>query len=66
MSVLYILLLASLLVALIFLGAFLWAVRGGQFDDTLTPSWRVLSDDDAATGKRVEPSQARRKEQEQV
>ncbi len=46
MSVLVLLLLASLLVALIFLGAFLWAVRSGQFDDTFTPGWRVLADED--------------------
>jgi len=48
MSVIIILILVSLLVALLFLGGFIWAVRSGQFDDTLTPSWRVLPDEPAA------------------
>lgn len=42
MSALLILILASLLVAGGFLGAFIWAVRAGQFDDTYTPSMRIL------------------------
>lgn len=46
MSVLFILLGVSLLVAVGFLGAFIWASRSGQFDDTQTPSMRVLGDDD--------------------
>jgi cbb3-type cytochrome oxidase maturation protein len=44
MSVIVILLAISLLVALGFLGAFLWAVRAGQFDDRHTPSIRMLFD----------------------
>ena len=46
MSVLLILILASLGMALIFLGGFVWAVRTGQFEDTCTPSFRVLAEDD--------------------
>lgn len=34
----------SLLVALIFLGAFFWAVRSGQYDDANTPAMRILFD----------------------
>ena len=45
MSVVLILILASLSVALLFLGGFIWAVRSGQFEDTLTPSMRILTDD---------------------
>jgi cbb3-type cytochrome oxidase maturation protein len=41
----FILILASLFVAVIFLAAFLWAVRSGQFDDRYTPSIRFLLDD---------------------
>jgi cbb3-type cytochrome oxidase maturation protein len=41
----FILVLASLLVAVGFLLAFLWAVRSGQFDDKYTPSVRMLMDD---------------------
>jgi cbb3-type cytochrome oxidase maturation protein len=35
----------SLLAALGFLGAFIWSVRKGQFDDDYTPSIRILFDD---------------------
>jgi cbb3-type cytochrome oxidase maturation protein len=45
MSVILILLGFSLLVALIFLFAFIWAVKNGQYDDKYTPSVRILFDD---------------------
>ena len=45
MSVVIILILASLTVALLFLAGFVWAVRSGQYEDTVTPSLRVLADD---------------------
>jgi cbb3-type cytochrome oxidase maturation protein len=45
MSVVIVLILASLLVGLIFLGAFVWSVRSGQYEDTLTPSMRILTDE---------------------
>lgn len=48
MSVILILILASLAVALAFLGAFIWAVKSGQFEDTCTPAMRILSEDEAA------------------
>lgn len=35
----------SLLVALIFLGLFFWAVKDGQYDDAYTPSMRILFDE---------------------
>jgi cbb3-type cytochrome oxidase maturation protein len=50
MNIVTILILASLLVALAFLGFFIWAVRNGQYEDTLTPSMRMLGDDDSASG----------------
>jgi cbb3-type cytochrome oxidase maturation protein len=46
MSVVLILILASLAVALAFLGGFIWAVRSGQFEDTCTPAMRILSEDE--------------------
>jgi len=46
MSVVIILIFASLTVALLFLAGFVWAVRSGQYEDTLTPSMRVLAEDD--------------------
>lgn len=45
MSVIIILLAASLLVAGGFLAAFLWSVKSGQLDDQYTPSVRMLFDD---------------------
>jgi len=45
MSVVIILILASLAVALMFLAGFVWAVRSGQYEDTLTPSMRMLADE---------------------
>jgi cbb3-type cytochrome oxidase maturation protein len=44
MSAIYLLISLSLLVALGFLAAFIWAVRSGQYEDTYTPSLRILSD----------------------
>ena len=44
MSVLGLLVVIGLLLAGAFLAAFLWAVRSGQFDDTTTPSLRILGD----------------------
>lgn len=46
MSVLYLLIGISLLVALAFLVTFIIALRKGQFDDGYTPSVRILFDDD--------------------
>lgn len=45
MSAIFILIGASLFVALGFLVAFLWAVKHGQFEDKHTPSIRMLFDD---------------------
>ena len=49
MSVIVILIGVSLFVAVGFLIAFLWAVKSGQYNDTYTPSVRVLFDDKAKT-----------------
>jgi len=45
MSAIVVLICASLLVAVGFLIAFLWAVKSGQFEDKYTPSVRMLFDD---------------------
>ena len=42
MSVILILIIASIVVATVFLGAFYWAVKSGQYDDTYSPSVRML------------------------
>ena len=45
MLVIVVLISASLLVAIGFLAAFLWAVKSGQYDDKYTPSVRILFDE---------------------
>jgi len=45
MSVLFVLIGISILVAGGFLFAFLWAVKKGQYDDSYSPSVRILFDD---------------------
>lgn len=45
MSVIIILIIISVIVAVFFLGVFIWAVKTGQFDDTVSPSIRILFDD---------------------
>jgi cbb3-type cytochrome oxidase maturation protein len=44
MSVIFLLITASSLVAGLFLAAFLWAVRTGQYDDDRSPAVRMLHD----------------------
>jgi cbb3-type cytochrome oxidase maturation protein len=41
-EVIYLLLVCSLSVAALFLVAFVWAARSGQYDDLTTPAWRAL------------------------
>lgn len=45
MQIVIVLIGASLIVALSFLAAYLWAVKSGQYDDKYTPSIRILFDD---------------------
>jgi cbb3-type cytochrome oxidase maturation protein len=49
MSVIIILLLASISVAGIFLAAFLWSVKNGQFNDEVSPPLRILLDNPIST-----------------
>lgn len=42
MSALFILIAISLIMALGFLGAFIWAVRSDQYDDPESPAMRML------------------------
>jgi cbb3-type cytochrome oxidase maturation protein len=46
MSVIYLLISISILVAIIFFIAFITAVKKGQYDDDYTPSVRMLFDDE--------------------
>ena len=46
MSAIFILIGASLIVAITFLVLFIISVKKGQYDDTYTPSVRILFDDE--------------------
>lgn len=46
MNIIYMLLGISVLVALLFFVAFIYSVRSGQYDDTYTPSVRMLFEDE--------------------
>lgn len=48
MSVIILLLIASISVAAIFLCAFLWSVKNGQYDDETSPPMRILFDGNSA------------------
>jgi cbb3-type cytochrome oxidase maturation protein len=45
MSVIILLLFASISVAALFLIAFIWSVKSGQYDDEVSPAVRILFDD---------------------
>jgi cbb3-type cytochrome oxidase maturation protein len=45
MEVIFVLIVVSLLTAGGFLAAFFWAVRNGQYEDTYSPSVRILFED---------------------
>ncbi len=51
MNIIYMLLSISVVVALLFFIAFIISVRKGQFDDTYTPSIRMLFEDELVKDK---------------
>ncbi|MEP2238272.1 MAG: cbb3-type cytochrome oxidase assembly protein CcoS [Maribacter sp.] len=57
MSVIYVLLAISLVVAIIFFVAFIVSVKQGQYDDAYTPSVRMLFEDEL-----VKPSETNTKD----
>ncbi len=49
MSVIYVLLTISIVVAVFFFIAFIVSVKSGQYDDSYTPSVRMLFEDELVT-----------------
>ncbi len=49
MSVIFLLIIFSLLLAIVFLMAFIWSVKDGQYEDDYTPSVRILFEDSNIT-----------------
>ncbi|MDP2685999.1 MAG: cbb3-type cytochrome oxidase assembly protein CcoS [Aequorivita sp.] len=59
MNIIYMLLAISVFVALIFFVLFIYSVKKGQYDDTYTPSVRMLFDDELVkekTSNKIETS----------
>ncbi|MFC4634999.1 cbb3-type cytochrome oxidase assembly protein CcoS [Dokdonia ponticola] len=56
MSIIYMLLAISVVVALIFFMAFIFSVRKGQYDDVYTPSVRMLFEDEIIKEKTTLPN----------
>lgn len=48
MDIIYLLLPVALIIVLIIIGIFFWAVKSDQFDDLEGPAHRILMDDDDA------------------
>nr|WP_315150069.1 cbb3-type cytochrome oxidase assembly protein CcoS [uncultured Flavobacterium sp.] len=57
MSVIYLLISISIIVAVFFFFAFVRAVKTGQYDDDYTPSVRMLFDDELVKKVKDEPIQ---------
>ena len=55
MSAIFILIAASLTIAIGFLIAFIWSVKDGQYEDDYTPSVRILFEDEV-----IETSQTKK------
>lgn len=53
MSVIYVLLTISIVVAVIFFIAFIYSVRSGQYEDSYTPSVRILFEDELLKPKKT-------------
>lgn len=53
MSVILVLVILSILLAGGFLGAFIWATKSGQYDDTYSPSVRILFENREKDDKKV-------------
>jgi cbb3-type cytochrome oxidase maturation protein len=49
MEIIFMLIIVSLVIALGFLAAFIWAIKSGQYDDDYTPSVRILFEDEKQT-----------------
>jgi cbb3-type cytochrome oxidase maturation protein len=57
MYIIFLMIAISVTVAAAFLGAFLWAVRSGQYDDDYTPAVRMLFDNEVSTKNGKKPKE---------
>lgn len=57
MYIIFLMIAVSVTVAAAFLGAFLWAVRSGQYDDDYTPAVRMLFDNEVPAKDKKSPKE---------
>ncbi|MDP2088662.1 MAG: cbb3-type cytochrome oxidase assembly protein CcoS [Flavobacteriaceae bacterium] len=62
MEVVYITIGVSVIIAIIFFGVFLMNLKKGQYQDTYTPSVRMLFDDEEKSNKTVKKEKSINKE----
>lgn len=58
MNIIYVLIPLSVLLMLLAIGAFFWAVRNDQFDDLDTPALDILDDDDHPSDRQANQNAA--------
>lgn len=56
MSVLFLLVPLAILLVAIFVAAYVWSTRSGQFDDLTTPAMRAVHDDAVVSAPRQPPA----------
>lgn len=56
MNIIFVLIVTSLIIAVVFFILFVKSVKSGQYDDVYTPSVRMLFDDELITEKHVKES----------
>lgn len=66
MEVVYITIGVSIIVAIFFFIAFIKSVKSGQYDDTYTPSVRMLFDDELVTPKKEKKEQDKENKQQSI
>lgn len=59
MSVLFLLVPLAILLVAVFVGAYVWSTRTGQYDDLTTPAMRVVHDEDSLSAPPPPPPEAR-------
>ena len=65
MAIITLLITISVTIAVVFLAVFYWNMKNGQYDDTYTPSVRMLFDDKPASAP-TEKSTAEKTDKNQV
>lgn len=58
MTIIILLIGISLTIAIIFLASFIWSLRSGQYDDTYTPSVRMLFEEPSNRKEETEPAES--------